>query len=336
MGKVWELVEILVMIVPILLVVAFITIGERKGIGSIQRRLGPNTVGYYGVLQPFGDALKLLGKEVVKPSNSNRWLFLWSSNISLLFGLLCWGVIPVTWEGGLLEYKYTILYLLGMSSLGVYGIMIGGWSANSKYAFLGSIRSTSQLISYELILSSIILLVIYVSNSLDLNKLIIVQIGGNNMWILGPLGLIFVISGVCELQRPFADLSEGESELVSGYNTEHSGVIFVIYFLAEYSNLILISILIVLLFFGNNLIPIDISLLNFNMWWLIDIEIWTGLWIGLKISIWAFIFILIRATLPRIRFDQLIALCWTKILPGVIGGMFVVLGIVNIWEIYIY
>ena len=248
-----SILEVLLVTIPVLLTVAFVTVAERKTMASMQRRLGPNAVGYYGLLQAFADALKLLLKEYVSPTQSNIILFFLGPVLTLIFSLLGYAVIPFGPGLAILDFSLGILYMLAVSSLATYGILLAGWSANSKYAFLGSLRSTAQLISYELILSSAILLVIFLSGSLNLTVNIEAQ---RAIWFIIPLlpiFIIFFIGSVAETNRAPFDLAEAESELVSGFMTEHAAVIFVFFFLAEYASIVLICILTSILFLGGYL-----------------------------------------------------------------------------------
>jgi NADH-ubiquinone oxidoreductase chain 1 len=252
-----SILEVLAVTVPVLLTVAFITIAERKTMASMQRRVGPNAVGWYGLLQAFADALKLLLKEYVSPTQANIALFFIGPIVTLIFALLGYAVIPYGPGLVILDYNIGILYLLAMSSLATYGILLAGWSANSKYAFLGSLRSTAQLISYELILSSAILLVVLLAGSLDITVIIEAQ---RAIWYIIPLFpvfIIFFIGSIAETNRAPFDLAEAESELVSGFMTEHSAVIFVFFFLAEYASIILICILNSILFLGGYLLDFN-------------------------------------------------------------------------------
>ena len=254
-----SIIEVILVTVPVLLTVAFVTVAERKTMASMQRRLGPNAVGWYGLLQAFADALKLLLKEYVSPTQANIILFFLGPLITLIFSLLGYGVIPYGPGLALSDFNLGILYMLAVSSLSTYGILLAGWSANSKYAFLGSLRSTAQLISYELILTSAILLVILLTGSLNLTVNIEAQ---RAVWFIIPLFPIFVvffIGSVAETNRAPFDLAEAESELVSGFMTEHAAVIFVFFFLAEYASIVLICLLISILFLGGyllNLMPL--------------------------------------------------------------------------------
>jgi NADH-ubiquinone oxidoreductase chain 1 len=303
------LIEVIIVLIPMLLTVAYTTVGERKTMASMQRRLGPNIVGWYGSLQAFADALKLLIKEYISPSQANNILFFLGPIITLIFALLGYAVIPYGPGLTVFDFSLGILYMLAVSSLSTYGILLAGWSANSKYAFLGSLRSTAQLISYELILSSALLLVVLLSGSLNLTVNVEIQ---KSIWFIIPLlpvFIVFFIGAIAETNRAPFDLAEAESELVSGFMTEHSAVIFVFFFLAEYASIVLICTFIVILFLGGYLLN---SFLFFegNMYGIVS---------GIKSSMMIFIFIWIRASYPRIRFDQLMLFCWTVLLPIIVG-----------------
>lgn len=356
-----SIIEVLAVTVPVLLTVAFVTVAERKTMASMQRRLGPNIVGYYGLLQAFADALKLLLKEYISPTQANVMLFFLGPVITLIFSLLGYAVIPYGPGLSLWDFDLGILFMLAVSSIATYGILLAGWSANSKYAFLGSLRSTAQLISYELILSSAILLVILLTGSLSLTVNIEAQ---RAIWFLLPLlpvlG-IFFIGSVAETNRAPFDLAEAESELVSGFMTEHAAVIFVFFFLAEYASILLICILNTVLFIGGYLIDYSLILnvldLTFyalsqvfmldsgTLLWLSETFSFSGLsyitlegvaygvTIGTKASAMVFIFIWVRASFPRIRFDQLMSYSWTILLPIVIAFIVLVPCIVYSFEI---
>jgi NADH-ubiquinone oxidoreductase chain 1 len=370
-----SIIEVLLVVLPILLSVAFVTVAERKTMASMQRRLGPNAVGWYGLLQAFADALKLLIKEYVSPTQSNLILFFLGPIITLIFSLLGFGVIPFAPGLAILDYNLGILYILAVSSLATYGILLAGWSANSKYAFLGSLRSTAQLISYELILSSVILIVVLLSGSLSLSVIIEAQ---RSIWFIVPLlpvFIIFFIGAVAETNRAPFDLAEAESELVSGFMTEHSASIFVFFFLAEYASIVLICILTSILFLGGydfrfilylfhyltyiidllymiksiifNILDqnIDISYIisenmlfksysdaNYNLSNTFE-GLLCALSLGTKTSIMVFTFIWVRASFPRIRFDQLMSFCWTVLLPVVISFIILIPGILYGFDI---
>lgn len=311
-----NIIDVLTVIVPVLFSVAFMTIIERKQLAAHQRRVGPNTVGYWGVLQPFSDALKLIVKETVIPSQSNKVLFYIAPVASLIFSLLGWAIIPFGQGITLADYSLGILYTLALSSLSVYGVLFAGWSANSKYAFLGSLRSTAAMISYELILSSAILIIILLSGSLNFTTIIESQ---QSIWYVVPLFPVFIfyfIAILAETSRVPMDLVEAESELVSGFHTEHSSVPFVFFFLAEYSSIVLFSCITVILFFGGYNMPelfVNDSFISIQAFIL-----------GIKTCFICFLFVLIRATLPRMRYDQLITLCWLKMLPVAIAFLILV------------
>lgn len=325
-----SIIEGLLVIVPSLLAVAFVTVAERKTMASMQRRLGPNVVGYYGLLQAFADALKLLLKEYVAPTQANIILFFLGPVITLIFSLLGYLVVPFGSGLFISDYSLGMLYMLAVSSLATYGILLAGWSANSKYAFLGSLRSTAQLISYELILSSVILLVILLTGSLNLITIIESQRVVTFLFPLFSLFLVFFIGSIAETNRAPFDLAEAESELVSGFMTEHSASIFVFFFLAEYSSIVLICILNSILFLGGylSIIPLDLFIYVINLFFDVNNTILYDIFVhisssplnlALKTAFLIFVFIWVRASFPRIRFDQLMSVCWTVLLPIVIA-----------------
>jgi NADH-ubiquinone oxidoreductase chain 1 len=339
--SVLAIIEVILVVVPALLTVAFVTIAERKTMASMQRRLGPNIVGYYGLLQAFADALKLLLKEYVGPTQANLILFFLGPIITLIFSLLGYAVIPYGPGITIADLNLGILYMLAVSSLSTYGILLAGWSANSKYAFLGSLRSTAQLISYELILSSAILIVILLTGNLNLTINVEAQKIVFFVLPLLPIFIIFFIGCIAETNRAPFDLAEAESELVSGFMTEHSAVIFVFFFLAEYASIVLICIFTSILFLGGYLkiFSLDILVNIFFIFDFINIDIFNiiyretdinffntlleglifSLMLGLKSCLMIFVFIWARASLPRIRFDQLMSYCWTILLPIIIA-----------------
>jgi len=340
-----SIIEVLIVTVPVLLTVAFVTVAERKTMASMQRRLGPNIVGYYGLLQAFADALKLLLKEYVSPTQANLGLFFLGPIITLVFSLLGYAVIPYGPGLAIWDFNLGILYMLAVSSLSTYGILLAGWSANSKYAFLGSLRSTAQLISYELILSSAILLVVLLTGSLNLTVNVEAQ---RAIWFIVPLFPVFVIffiGSVAETNRAPFDLAEAESELVSGFMTEHAAVIFVFFFLAEYASIVLICILTSILFLGGyllNYVPLIYILQEIDYTITDNLEFLSnplvegllyGLSLGLKASIMIFTFIWVRASFPRIRFDQLMLFSWTILLPVVIAFIVLVPCVIYSFEI---
>jgi NADH:ubiquinone oxidoreductase subunit H len=292
----------------------------------MQRRLGPNIVGYYGLLQPFADALKLFVKESVIPAHANKALFLLAPVLSLIVSLLSWGVIPFGSGLTLADLSLGILYLLAVSSLGIYGVVFAGWSANSKYAFLGSLRSTAQMISYEVVIGLVILTVVLCLGSLNLTSIIESQVSTWYIIPLLPLSLMFLISIIAETNRAPFDLPEAESELVAGFFTEHSSVPFVMFFLAEYASIILMSSLFSILFLGGYLVPFvafeNPTFLSFE-----------GLALGLKVCLLLFIYIWVRASFPRLRYDQLMSFCWTGMLPLALGFIILVPSIMVAFEI---
>lgn len=323
-----NLLDVLLVILPILLSVAFMTIIERKQLAAHQRRVGPNTTGYYGLLQPFSDALKLIVKETVIPSQSNKILFYLAPVFSLIFSLLGWGIIPFGQGLTLSDFSLGILYTVALSSLGVYGVLFAGWSANSTYAFLGSLRSTAAMISYELILSSAILIIIILTGSFNFTTIIENQ---QAIWYIIPLFPVFIfyfISILAETSRTPFDLQEAESELVAGFFTEHSSVPFVFFFLAEYTSIVLFSCITSILFLGGYHMPelfINDSLINLQ-----------SIILGLKTCIFCFMFVWFRATLPRMRYDALIELCWLNLLPVCVAFIILVPSILIAFNISPY
>nr|YP_010988393.1 NADH dehydrogenase subunit 1 [Tylopilus brunneirubens]WOR75480.1 NADH dehydrogenase subunit 1 [Tylopilus brunneirubens] len=323
-----NLIDVLTVILPVLLSVAFMTIIERKQLAAHQRRVGPTVVGYYGIMQPFADALKLLLKETVIPSQSNKVLFYLAPVSTFIFSYLGWAVIPFGQGLTLFDFSLGIFYTLALSSLGVYGILFAGWSANSKYAFLGSLRSTAAMISYELILSSAILIIILLTGSFNYSTIIEVQ---QSIWFIIPLLPVFIfyfISILAETSRTPFDLQEAESELVAGFFTEHSSIPFVFFFLAEYSSIVLFSCLTAILFLGGYNLPeviVNNSIINLQ-----------SIILGFKTCIFCFLFVLFRATLPRLRYDQLISLCWINLLPIAVAFIILVPSILVAFDIAPY
>jgi NADH-ubiquinone oxidoreductase chain 1 len=328
LNSVVNLIDVLVVLLPVLLSVAFMTIIERKQLAAMQRRVGPNTVGYYGILQPFSDALKLILKETIVPSQSNKSLFYLAPVSTLVFSLLGWGIIPFGQGLVLSDFSMGILYTLALSSLGIYGILFAGWSANSKYAFLGSLRSTAAMISYELILSSAVLIVILLTGSFNFSIIIEQQ---QAIWYIIPLLPVFIfyfIAILAETSRTPFDLQEAESELVAGFFTEHSSVPFVFFFLAEYSSIVLFSTITAILFLGGyNMPELFINDSFFNIQSII---------LGIKTCLFCFMFVWFRATLPRLRYDQLISLCWLNLLPVAVAFIILVPSILVAFDIAPY
>jgi len=295
--------RILIIIIPLLISVAYFTLAERKVMGAIQRRRGPNLIGIFGLLQPLADGLKLLVKETIIPSNSNKNLFILSPLITFIISLIGWTIIPYNDYSFLSDINISLLYIFAVSSLGVYGIIISGWSSNSKYAFLGALRSTAQMVSYEVSIGFIIIVLVICCGSFNLQNIIQSQ---QNVWYFVPfipLFLMFFISGLAETNRHPFDLPEAEAELVSGYNVEYSAMGFALFSLGEYSNMLLMSSLNTILFFGGWLPLIEISLIS------------NSIWFGFKICIFVILFIWMRAALPRYRYDQLMYIGWKIFLP---------------------
>lgn len=312
------LLKILSITVPLLLSVAFFTVAERKIMGAIQRRRGPNVIGFIGLLQAIADGLKLLVKETILPSNSNIAIFLLAPVLSFILSVIGWAVIPFSHTVVLADVNLGILYIFAISSLNVYGLILSGWASNSKYAFLGALRSTAQMISYEISIGFIVLSIAVCVGSLNLSKIVLAQ---KEVWLIVPLFPLFVmfyISMLAETNRHPFDLPEAEAELVSGYNVEYSAMTFALFFLSEYSNMLLMCALSSILFLGGWLPLFDIFPLN----WVPG-----SVWFSLKVGIGVVFFILTRATLPRYRYDQLMHLGWKSFLPFAIGYLMFTVGI---------
>jgi NADH-quinone oxidoreductase subunit H len=308
--------KILVVVVPLLIAVAYLTLAERKVMGSIQRRKGPNVVGFIGLLQPLADGLKLLLKEPVLPNSANTLIFLLAPIITFTLSLIAWAVIPFGPGQLLVDFNIGLLYMFAVSSLGVYGIITAGWSSNSKYAFLGAMRSAAQMVSYEVSIGLILISVLLCAGSLNLSQLVMAQ---TEIWFgipLFPLLVMFFISCLAETNRAPFDLPEAEAELVAGYNVEYSSMGFALFFLGEYANMILMSCLCAILFLGGWLAP---------HWTLSFLP--PGFWLGFKVSFFLFLFIWIRAAYPRYRYDQLMRLGWKVFLPLSLAWVLLVAGI---------
>lgn len=304
------IVKILSILIPVLIAVAFFVVAERKIMGAIQRRRGPNVVGFLGLLQALADGLKLFVKETTLPSNSNIVVFILAPLLSFILSLISWAVIPFSNQIVAADINLGILYLLAISSLNVYGILLAGWSSNSKYAYLGALRSAAQMISYEISIGFIILTTVLCSGSFNLSSIVLAQSKTYFLIPLFPMFILFYISMLAETNRHPFDLPEAEAELVSGYNVEYSAMTFALFFLAEYSNMLLMSSFSAILFLGGwlpifNLFPLNLLPGSF--------------WFTLKISIGVVFFIVTRATLPRYRYDQLMQLGWKSFLPLSLG-----------------
>ena len=313
-----NLLKILAIVVPILISVAYFTLAERKLMGIIQRRRGPNVIGYLGLLQPLADGLKLFVKETILPSSSNLFLFILAPIITFLLSLMGWAVMPFSETIVLSDINLGILYLFSISSLSVYGILLAGWSSNSKYPFLGAIRSTAQMISYEVSIGFVIVNTCLCTGSFNLSKVVLAQ---SNVWFiipLFPMFIIFAISMLAETNRHPFDLPEAEAELVSGYNVEYSAMTFALFFLGEYANMLLMSSFLAILFLGGWL-----PLFTFAPF----IYIPGVVWFSLKMSLGVFFFILTRAALPRYRYDQLMFLGWKSFLPLSLGYLLFTAGV---------
>jgi NADH-quinone oxidoreductase subunit H len=312
----WTVAKILVIAVPLILCVAYLTYAERKIIGYMQVRIGPNRVGPFGLLQPFADVIKMLFKEIVVPTGANRWLFFIAPMLALAPALAAWAVVPFGETLVLANINAGLLYVLAMTSIGVYGIILAGWASNSKYAFLGCLRSAAQIVSYEIAMGFALVGVLMAANSLNLSDIVRGQEGGAAYWYvwpLFPLFIVYLVSGVAETNRHPFDVAEGESEIVAGFHVEYSGITFALFFLAEYMNMILIAALTATMFLGGWLAPWP--LLN-NVELLGGHPYGDGLpWFILKASFILLIFLWIRATFPRYRYDQIMRLGWKVFIP---------------------
>ena len=304
---------ILYVVIPLFLIVAYVTYSERKIIGFMQSRMGPTRVGPAGLLQPIADVLKLVSKEIIIPTNANKAIFLTAPMLMLVPSLLVWSVIPLSEYFIISNINAGLLFILALTSLSVYGVILAGWASNSKYAFLGSMRSAAQIIAYEIAMGFALVGVLMLSGSLNLQVIIQEQSGSIFTWYwvpLFPLFLIYFIAGVAETNRAPFDVSEGESEIVAGFHVEYSGMAFAMFFLAEYMNLILISILSSILFFGGWLSPFQGTFLDSYLSFIPGF-----VWLSVKTIIFVFIFLWLRATLPRYRYDQIMRLGWKVFLP---------------------
>ena len=314
-----ELIKVILAIFPILISLAYLTLAERKVLAALQRRRGPNVVGWYGLLQPLADGLKLFLKESVIVYTANQGFFLLSPLITFGLSLLGWLVIPFNWGWVVSDISLGLLYIFAVSSLGVYGILLAGWSSNSRYAFLGSLRSAAQMVSYEVSLGLTVMNIAVCVGSFNLTDIVVFQ---QSVWFVIPLFPVFImffISALAETNRPPFDLPEAEAELVAGYNVEYSGMGFALFFLGEYSNIIFMSTLTVVLFFGG--------------WWLPFISIpsaWNVLVFGFKICLILFLFIWVRGAFPRYRYDQLMRLGWKVLFPLSLGWLLFTVGILTL------
>ena len=329
----WTLAKILAISVPLITAVAFYTYFERKVIGAMQIRVGPSKVGPLGLIQPFADVFKLLIKEIILPENANKFLFILAPIIALAPALAAWAVIPFNDFLVLADVDAGLLYVLALTSLGVYGIIIAGWASNSKYAFLGAMRAAAQAVSYEIAMGFALVGVLILASSLNLREIVLAQQGGVFDWYwfpLLPLFVIYMISGLAETNRAPFDVAEGESEIVAGFHVEYSGSTFAVFFLAEYANMILISALTALLFAGGWLSPFEgIPVLGETI-----LGEGSILWFLAKTVFFMFMFLWYRATFPRYRYDQIMRLGWKVLIPitlvwVMVAALLSVLGIVE-------
>ena len=314
----WTLIKILVIVVPLMIAVAYTTYAERKIIGYMQVRIGPNRVGFKGLLQPFADALKLLMKEIVIPTNANRYLFLIAPMLSIAPALAAWAVVPFGDDYVLADVNAGLLYILALTSVGVYGVIIAGWASNSKYAFLGAMRSAAQIVAYEIAMGFALVGVLMAGGSLNLGEIVRAQSGAlgllNWFWLpLLPLFVIYFISGVAETNRAPFDVAEGESEIVAGFHVDYSGMAFAVFFLAEYANMILIAMLAALMFLGGWLSPLPAEWITGSA---LEILLGDGMhWLFAKTALFIFLYLWFRATFPRYRYDQIMRLGWKVFIP---------------------
>jgi len=315
----YTLLKVFIILLPLFIVVAYYTLAERKVIGYMQNRIGPNRVGPKGLFQPFADMLKLMFKEIIIPTKSNRYLFIIAPILTFAPSMAAWAVMPFTDTLVFADINAGLLYILAMTSLGVYGVIIAGWASNSKYALLGAMRSAAQIVAYEIAMGFSLVGVLMAAGSLNLGDIVNSQAGGVYHWFiipLFPLFMVYLISGVAETNRAPFDVAEGESEIVAGFHVEYSGMTFAVFFLAEYANMILIAMLASLLFFGGWLSPWP-SLMGDNI-----------VWLFLKTGFFMLLFLWFRATFPRYRYDQIMRLGWKVLIPVtivwlVVEGFFV-------------
>lgn len=321
----WIVIKILLLVVPLLIGVAYLTYAERKVIGAMHLRRGPNVVGPYGLLQPIADGMKLFFKETIIPTGANKVVFLVAPMLTFSLALIAWAVIPVGNGLVIANINVGVLYLFAISSLGVYGILMAGWSSNSKYAFLGGLRSAAQMVSYEVSMGFIIITVLLVAGSLNLSDIVRAQ--QETIWFvvpLFPMAIIFFITTLAETNRHPFDMPEAEAELVSGYNVEYSAMTFALFFLGEYANMILMAGMTTILFLGGWLPILDVAPFN----WIPG-----PIWFALKMAFVLFIFLWVRATFPRYRYDQVMRLGWKVFLPISLAAVVIVGGIVVAFDI---
>ncbi len=334
---VWTLVKIVALVLPLMICVAYLTLWERKAIGWSQIRPGPNRVGPKGLLQPIADAVKLIFKEIILPTAANKPLFLLGPVMTIMPALAAWAVVPFGPEVALANVNAGLLFLMAITSMEVYGVIIAGWASNSKYAFLGALRASAQMVSYEIAMGFALVVVLMVSASLNMTDIVMGQAKGQfaqmgltflswNWLPLLPIFVVYVIAGIAETNRHPFDVVEGESEIVAGHMVEYSGMSFAMFFLAEYANIILISTLASLLFLGGWLPPIDSAVFNWIPGWI---------WLGLKVFCICTLFLWVRASFPRYRYDQIMRLGWKIFIPVTLVWLVVVgLWIQSPWNIW--
>ncbi len=320
---IWIVIKIVCIVLPVFVFVAYMTYAERKVISYMQVRIGPNRVGFAGLLQPIADAVKLVFKEVIVPTASNRYLFIVAPVLTITPALVAWAVVPFGPHLVLANVNAGALFALAMTSLGVYGILVAGWASNSKYAFFGAIRSAAQVVSYEIAMGFALVGVLLAAHSMNLQQIILHQSGGLWHWYwlpLLPLFVVYWISGVAETNRAPFDVAEGESEIVAGFHVEYSGITFAVFFLAEYANMMLISVLASVFFFGGWLSPFQgIPVLAGLFAWVPGV-----FWLILKAGFFMFLFFWLRATFPRYRYDQIMHLGWKVLIPVTLVWIFVI------------
>ena len=317
---IWILVRIVAIILPLVLAVAYLTYAERKIIGYMQIRIGPNRVGWRGWLQPIADTVKAMFKEVVVPTHSNRYLFQIAPILSFAPAFAAWAVIPFDKGVVLADVNAGLLYLLAMTSVGVYGVLIAGWASNSKYAILSAMRIAAQVVAYEIAMGFALVGVLMASGSMNLSQIVLAQSGGITNWFFLPLiGLfaVYFISGVAETNRAPFDVAEGESEIVAGFHVEYSGMAFALFFLAEYANMILISVLTVIMFLGGWLSPFEGTFMESWFAWVPGFA-----WLAVKTAFFLLLYLWFRATFPRYRYDQIMRLGWKVLIPVTIVWIF--------------
>ena len=335
---IWTLIKIVAVVLPLMGAVAYLTLWERKAIGFTQIRVGPNRIGPYGLLQPIADALKLISKEIITPSAANKGLFYLGPIMTIMPALAAWAVIPFGPDVALANINAGLLFLMAITSMEVYGVIIAGWASNSKYAFLGALRASAQMVSYEIAMGFCLVVVLMVSGSMNMSQIVMSQGKGEfaemgltflswNWLPLLPIFVVYFISGLAETNRHPFDVVEGESEIVAGHMIEYSGMSFAMFFLAEYANMWLVSILAVLMFLGGWLPPVDIAPLNLIPGWI---------WLGIKTFLVVTMFLWVRSTFPRYRYDQIMRLGWKIFIPVTLVWL-VVVGLwmqtpFNIWK----